>query len=80
MGVSKDGHVWLIARGAQNASFRRAYLAELDGATPQIDDEVAVTGFEGSAWFIGKIVEIGVGSGKQRTTMMCVTLLTISMH
>lgn len=71
-GVSADGQVWLVAYGSGSALYRRAYLAELDGASPQIGDDVAVTGFQGAAWFIGKIIAISVGAGRARAQMMCV--------
>jgi hypothetical protein len=63
----QPSHCWLLALGRGGRQERRAYLAEPLGATPQIADKVAVTGFGGSVWYSGEIVAVGVGEkGRNR--------------
>ena len=49
--------VWVECRSrfGSTESERRACFAEADGRTPQIGDEIAVTGFGGTMWWSGKI-------------------------
>lgn len=58
---SAEMYCWLKALGRQGREEKRAYLPEQRDATPQISDKVAVTGFNGSAWYSGEITTIGVG-------------------
>ena len=48
------GHVWVDCRAGVRPEdvTRRACLADQAGRTPQVGDDVAVTGFGGGAWYL----------------------------
>ena len=49
-----------------NELVKRAYLPDLEGRTPELHDEIAVTGWGGNAWYTGAINFIRVSSGTKK--------------
>ena len=61
-------HVWIQCKASyeEDEPHRRACYAEQGDRTPQVGDEIAVTGFGGKCWWAGKIFAIHPGKGRRR--------------
>jgi hypothetical protein len=51
----EEGRTYLLSREIGNELVKRAYLPDLEGRTPELHDEIAVTGWGGNAWYTGAI-------------------------
>ena len=58
-------HTWLKALEGGNKEIRRAYLSERGLATPQLRDEVAVTGWGATVWHSGVLTHVGTGTKRK---------------
>jgi hypothetical protein len=58
-------HTWLLALESGNTQTRRAYLSERGDKTPQLRDEVAVTGWGATVWHSGVITHVGTGTKRK---------------
>jgi hypothetical protein len=61
--------VWLQARVSPQVDELRACVADLGDRTPEIGDEVAVTGFEGTIWWAGEIISIEARGSKRHCVL-----------
>ena len=66
--IGDDEQVWVECRSQFDSTEceRRACFAEADGRTPQIGDEIAVTGFGGTIWWSGRIFAMRAPKRKQK--------------
>ena len=64
----RTDQVWVECRSQFGSTEceRRACFAEADGRTPQIGDEIAVTGFGGTIWWSGTIFAMRAPKRKQK--------------
>ena len=58
-------HTWLLALESGNTQTRRAYLSKRGDKTPQLRDEVAVTGWGATVWHSGVITHVGTGTKRK---------------
>ena len=49
----EEGRTYLLSREIGNELVKRAYLPDLEGRTPELHDEIAVTGWGENAWYTG---------------------------
>lgn len=66
--VVTSEHVWIQCKAAydEDETTRRACYVEQGARTPQVGDEIAMTGFGGKCWWAGKIFAMHPAKGKAR--------------
>ena len=75
-GAIQTEQVWVVCTADHDGGeIKRACFAERGERTPQLGDEIAVTGFRGTVWWPGRIFAINKPTRKSKTPSFLVDVI-----